>query len=175
MKRGKEDARSHPRKFVLSDDTLRYFVKEVTSWSVFFLLDLKPGWAVKSILFKHHPNQFFITQHLRICIIWSLKLWCVLFRPNWFFFNIRLGGHQSPHKSTSSHGKCATAFTKLVRVFSFHTNLAYKWTYFCEDLSYQQTGSDDHSSVAAIFKSSSLDSLKTCLLLKKLFLFNSNN
>lgn len=28
MKRGKEDVRYHPRKFVLADDTLRYYVKE---------------------------------------------------------------------------------------------------------------------------------------------------
>lgn len=44
--------------------------------------------------------------------------------------------------------------------------------YFCEDVSYQQTVSDDHGSVAAIFKSSSPESLKNMPSIKNIVSFH---
>lgn len=43
--------------------------------------------------------------------------------------------------------------------------------YFCEDVSYQQTVSDDHTSVVAIFKISSPDSLKNMPSIKNIVSF----
>lgn len=57
MKRGKEDSRYHPRKFVLSeaDDTLKYHVKEVCVYDCNFMCTTS-----LSLRYKAHP---IITTH----------------------------------------------------------------------------------------------------------------
>uniref|UniRef100_A0A1B6CL23 Arf-GAP domain-containing protein n=2 Tax=Clastoptera arizonana TaxID=38151 RepID=A0A1B6CL23_9HEMI len=72
MKRGKEDARYHPRKFILSEDNIRYFVKEKKDpKAVLKLCDLNVAFAPEK---TKNPNTLQltylkngITRHIYVC------------------------------------------------------------------------------------------------------------